>query len=136
MKASSEALNSNNIIGKGSTFTGNIETYGNIRVEGRIVGDITSKSKVAIGPSASIEGNVLAQVAEVEGEVNGSLEITDVLILKPKCKVSGDINTNKLIVESGARFDGKCKMGDKGLKKIELGNQSDKDSSKNLKEAI
>lgn len=48
-KVPQEALNSNNIIGKGSTFSGNIQTYGNIRVEGRIVGDVVSKSKVAIG---------------------------------------------------------------------------------------
>ncbi len=118
-KVPQDAVNSNNIIGKGSTFTGNIQTYGNIRVEGRIVGDVVSKSKVAIGPSAVIEGNVLAQVAEVEGEVKGALEVTDILTLKPSCKILGDIITNKLIVESGAKFEGKCKMG-QGLSKIEL----------------
>ncbi|MTI19704.1 polymer-forming cytoskeletal protein, partial [Fulvivirga sp. RKSG066] len=112
VKNSTEAMNSNNIIGKGSTFKGNVETYGNIRVEGKIIGDLTSKSKVAIGPSAMIDGNVLAQVAEVEGEVKGSLEVTELLILKPNCKITGDIITNKLVVESGAKFDGKCKMGD------------------------
>ena len=118
-KVPQEALNSNNIIGKGSTFSGNNQTYGKIRVEGRIVGDVVSKSKVAIGPSAVIEGNVLAQVAEVEGEVKGSIEVTDILTLKPSCKILGDIITNKLIVESGAKFEGKCKMG-QGLSKIEL----------------
>lgn len=145
VKQSTEAMNSNNIIGKGSTFSGNVETYGNIRVEGRIIGDLTSKSKVAIGPSAYIDGNVLAQVAEVEGEVKGSLEVTEVLILKPNCKISGDIITNKLVVESGAKFDGKCKMGEKNVRKIEFNhspdnNKSDSKSaastSNKLKEAI
>ena len=128
-------VNSNNIIGKGSTFTGNVETYGNIRVEGRIIGDLKSKSKVAIGPSAFIDGNVLAQVAEVEGEVKGSIEVTDILILKPNCKISGDIITNKLVVESGAKFDGKCKMGDKNVRKIEFDKDVQENKSK-LKEAI
>ena len=45
VKNSADAVNSNNIIGKGSTFTGNVETYGNIRVEGKILGDLKSKSK-------------------------------------------------------------------------------------------
>ena len=110
---------SSNIIGKGSTFSGNIQTHGNIRVEGRIIGDVVSKSKVAIGPSAIIEGNVIAQVSEVEGEVKGSIEVTDLLTLKPKCKILGNIITDKLVVESGAKFEGKCKMG-QGLSKIEL----------------
>jgi len=136
VKNPTEAMNSNNIIGKGSTFTGNVETYGNIRVEGRIIGDLTSKSKVAIGPSAFIDGNVLAQVAEVEGEVKGSLEVTELLILKPNCKVYGDITTNKLVVESGARFDGKCKMGDKNIRKIELSNNADDKKPNKLKEAM
>lgn len=136
VKNPTEAMNSNNIIGKGSTFTGNVETYGNIRVEGRIIGDLTSKSKVAIGPSAFIDGNVLAQVAEVEGEVKGSLEVTELLILKPNCKVYGDITTNKLVVESGAKFDGKCKMGDKNIRKIELSNNADDKKPNKLKEAM
>jgi len=135
VKNQAEGINSNNIIGKGSTFTGNVETYGNIRVEGRIIGDLKSKSKVAIGPSAFIDGNVLAQVAEVEGEVKGSIEVTDILTLKPNCKISGDIVTNKLVVESGAQFDGKCKMGEKNIKKIEF-DQDDKKSVNKLKEAI
>ena len=118
-KVSQDALNSNNIIGKGSTFSGNIQTYGNIRVEGKIIGDVISKSKVAIGPSAIIEGNVLAQVAEVEGEIKGAIEVTDIRTLKPKCRIVGDIVTNKLVVESGAKFEGKCKMGQE-LSKIEL----------------
>ncbi|MBL6446589.1 polymer-forming cytoskeletal protein [Fulvivirga sp. 29W222] len=110
-KVSQDLINSNNIIGKGSTFNGNIDTYGNLRVEGRIIGNIRSKSKIAVGQSAVIDGNILAQVAELEGEVKGSVEVTDVLILKPTCSISGDIIANKLVVEAGAKFDGKCKMG-------------------------
>ncbi|UII28799.1 polymer-forming cytoskeletal protein [Fulvivirga maritima] len=118
-KSSQEFINSNNIIGKGSTFSGNIETYGNLRVEGRIIGDVRSKSKVAVGQSAIIEGNILSQVAEIEGEVKGSVEVSDLLILKPNCSIKGDIITNKLVVEAGAKFDGKCNMG-KAVKKIEF----------------
>lgn len=110
-KVSQEYINSNNIIGKGSTFNGNVDTYGNLRVEGRIIGNVRSKSKIAVGQSAFIEGNVLAQVAEIEGEIKGSVEVTDILILKPNCSISGDIIANKLVVESGAKFDGQCKMG-------------------------
>jgi cytoskeletal protein CcmA (bactofilin family) len=63
---------------------------------------------------------VLAQNAEVAGHISGSVEITEVLILKPTAVIDGDIVTNKLIVESGATFNGSCKMGVKS-KEIKIG---------------
>ena len=41
-----ELSNSSNIIGKGTTVEGNIDTFGNIRVEGRIIGNIKSKTPI------------------------------------------------------------------------------------------
>lgn len=133
-KVTQDLINSNNIIGKGSTFNGNIDTYGNLRVEGRIIGNVRSKSKIAVGQSAVIDGNILAQVAEVEGEVKGSVEVTDVLILKPTCSISGDIIANKLVVEAGAKFDGQCKMGS-AKSKVDFENKSDDDKKSPLKAA-
>jgi cytoskeletal protein CcmA (bactofilin family) len=113
-QVSADVLNSNNNIGKGTTFTGNIETPGNIRIEGKIVGDVNSRSKVVVGPTAEIDGNINSQTCEVEGHVKGSIKVQDLLVLKPTCKVEGDIETGKLVVESGANFYGKCKMGNSG----------------------
>lgn len=121
-KEEAELSNSSNIIGKGTVLHGNIETYGNIRIEGKIVGDIKTKSKAACGHSSYIEGNVLAQNAEIAGHVTGKVEISELLILKPSAIISGDIITNKLIVESGATFNGGCKMGVK-IKEISIGDK-------------
>jgi len=110
-QVSAEVLNSNNTIAKGTTFTGNIETPGNIRIDGKIIGDIHSRSKVVVGTSAEIDGNIHSQTCEVEGHVKGSIKVQDLLNLKPSCRVEGDIETGKLVVESGANFYGKCKMG-------------------------
>jgi len=112
--------NSSNIIGKGTILEGSVETYGNIRVEGTVKGDIKTKSKVALGQSSKVDGNILAQNAEVAGEVSGRIEISDQLLLKPTAIVHGDIITNKLIVESGATFNGGCKMG-VTIKEIRIG---------------
>ncbi len=106
-----DATNSSNIIGKGTIVDGNIETFGNIRIEGKVKGSVKSKSKIALGQSSFVEGNIIAQNAEISGEVKGVVEVTDQLILRPSAVVEGDIVTNKLIVESGAKFNGGCKMG-------------------------
>lgn len=119
-KVAEEISNSSNIIGKGTILEGNIETYGNIRIEGKVVGNIKTKSKLVLGQSSQVEGNILAQNAEVEGELKGNIEITDILILKPTATIHGDIITNKLIVESGATFNGGCKMG-VTMKEINIG---------------
>ncbi|WMJ72506.1 polymer-forming cytoskeletal protein [Cytophagaceae bacterium ABcell3] len=119
-KIPEEVLNSRTIIAKGTLLEGNIETFGNIRVEGKLIGNVKCKSKVVLGDSSKVEGNILANTAEVEGEVVGVVEISDVLILKSTAIINGDIVTNKLVIESGATFNGKCKMG-AVIKEIKIG---------------
>ena len=115
----------NNIIGKGTLLEGSIETFGNIRIEGKVIGNIKTKSKAALGPSAQVEGSILSQNGEIEGHVVGTLEVADVLVLKSTAVIDGDIVTNKLIVESGAVFNGSCKMGVKS-KEIQIGKHEEK----------
>lgn len=110
-KAADEITNSSNVIGKGTVLEGNIETSGNIRIEGKIIGNLKSKAKVALGNSSLVDGNVSAQNADVEGTVKGKVEIADMLVLKATATVHGDISTGKLVVEPGAVFNGTCKMG-------------------------
>jgi len=105
-----ELSNLNNIIGKGTTLFGKIESLGNIRIEGRLIGGVKSKSKIALAQSSYVEGDILTQRAEIAGEVRGKIEITELLILKPSAVIRGDIITNKIIVELGAVINGNCKM--------------------------
>ena len=102
---------SNNIIGEGSTLTGNLNSSGNIRLEGKVKGDITSSSKVACGETSIVDGNVTADNAEIAGKVTGKVTVNDLLVLKSSAKIQGDISTNNLVIESGASFNGACDMG-------------------------
>lgn len=119
-RVAEEISSSSNVIGKGTVLEGNIETYGNIRIEGKIIGNIKSKSKIALGNSSHIEGNIMAQNADIEGQVRGRLEISELLVLKSTAVIHGDIMTGKLVVEPGAVFNGTCKMG-AAIKDIKLG---------------
>ncbi len=73
-RAADEISNSSNVIGKGTVLEGNIETFGNIRIEGRVNGNIKSKSKIALGNGSRVEGNIAAQNADIEGEVKGKAD--------------------------------------------------------------
>ena len=114
--------NSSTHIAKGTIVEGNIESHGNIRIDGTIIGNVKCKSKVAMGESSIVEGNILSQNAEIAGEVKGLIEIYDLLILKPTGVVNGDIVANKMVVEVGGAFNGQCKMGTV-VKEIQLGEQ-------------
>lgn len=119
-RAAEEISNSSNTIGKGTFLEGNIETFGNIRIEGKVTGNVKSKSKVALGHSSHVQGNIIAQNADIEGEVKGKIEVAELLVLKATAIINGDIVTGKLVVEPGAVFNGTCKMG-AAIKDIKIG---------------
>ena len=114
--------NSSTHIAKGTVIEGNIESHGNIRIDGTVIGNVKCKSKVAMGEASIVEGNILSQNAEIAGEIKGLIEIYDLLILKPTGVVNGDIVANKMVVEVGGAFNGKCKMGTV-VKEIQIGEQ-------------
>ena len=105
-----EITTSNNIIGKGTLIEGNLESLANIRIEGKLLGDIKTKAKIAIGETGIVNGNILANNMEIAGTVNGNIEITGLLTIKATAVINGDIHACKIAMESGARFEGKSKM--------------------------
>lgn len=132
-KLEEELSNSSNTIGKGTRIEGDTSSYGNIRVDGEVKGNVITKSKVVLGEAALVEGNVIAQNAEIAGEIRGVIEVAELLILKPSALINGDIITNRLIVESGAAFNGACKMG-AVIKEITIESGSDTQEAGSTKE--
>jgi cytoskeletal protein CcmA (bactofilin family) len=112
--------NTSTIIAKSALLEGNLETAGNLRIEGKLIGNIRCKAKVAMGDSSVVEGNILTQNAEIAGRVVGLLEVADLLILKPTAIIDGDIIAGKIMLETGAIFNGNCKMG-ATIKEINIG---------------
>jgi cytoskeletal protein CcmA (bactofilin family) len=100
-----------NMIGPGTKIVGNIDTNGDIRIDGNIEGNINSKGKVVVGNNGFVKGEVLCSNAEISGTVHGKMSITELLSLKATSKVNGDIKSGKLSIEPGALFTGTCAMG-------------------------
>ncbi len=108
------------IIARNAVLEGNMETVGNLRIEGKLVGNIRCKAKVAMGDSSLVEGDILSQNAEIAGTVKGNLDISGLLILKPTAIIDGNITAGKIMLETGAVFNGNCKMG-ATVKEINIG---------------
>lgn len=100
-----------NLIGVGTTISGDITSSGDIRVDGTLKGSINTKGKVVVGTTGVVEGDVVCQNADVSGELKAKVSVSELLTLKSTAKLDGDIITNKLAIEPGANFSGSCSMG-------------------------
>lgn len=99
------------IIGAGTTITGNINSYGDIRVDGTLNGNLSTDGKVLIGPDGIITGNIAAKQADVLGKITGNIEVKELLVLKGKAIIDGNIYVGKLQVEPTVILNGECHMG-------------------------
>ena len=106
-----EAMGATSIIGAGTTITGNIESNGDIRIDGVLKWNLVAKSKILIGPEGIVDGDIKGQLADVLGKVTGQIRIKELLQLLGKCDVQGDIFAGKLQVEPTASFSGCCHTG-------------------------
>lgn len=98
------------LIATGTTILGDVNSENDVRIDGKVVGNILAKGRVVLGEYAVVDGTITAINAEIAGSVNGSLQISEVTLIKATGKILGDLTTLKLVVEPGAVFSGNCIM--------------------------
>ncbi len=105
-----------NVIVEGSKVIGDIITESNLRIDGEVLGNVTSASKVVIGVNGKVKGNLASKDADIEGYVEGIIKTENLLALRNNANVTGEITTAKIQVDEGANFSGNCKMSN--MKKV------------------
>ncbi len=106
----SDKSNELNLIGEGTVIEGKLISRGNIRIDGRIIGELAASETVSIGTSGEIEGSITAKNISVGGKIRGSISAQEKLIFESKAIINGDIRATKLVIDEGAVFDGNCSM--------------------------
>lgn len=99
-----------NLIGKGTVIKGDVESSGDIRVDGRLLGSLRSNGKIVVGQTGVVEGDLTCKQADISGVVKGILKCDELTSLKSTSKVEVDLVTKQLLIEVGAVFTGKCVM--------------------------
>ncbi len=99
-----------NVIVEGSKIIGDFIAESNVRIDGEIQGNVSSSSKIVIGQTGTITGNLVCADADVEGRIEGTLKVEGLLTLRSNAKITGEIVTSKIQIEEGAEFSGQCKM--------------------------
>lgn len=102
---------STTIIGTGAVLNGDIESTADIRIDGHLKGNINSTGRVLIGNNGKVDGDIIAQQADITGFVNGNITVKELLNLRGNADVKGDIYVGKLSVEPTVSLNGHVYMG-------------------------
>ena len=104
-------LNGTTLISAGTTVKGDISSNSDLRIDGTITGNINSTSKIIVGATGVVEGDITGNQADVVGKVSGNIRTKDLLQLRGDCVINGNLFAGKLQVEPTAKFNGQCHMG-------------------------
>ena len=96
--------NSLSIIGEGIELSGEINTEGNIHIDGSMSGIIRA-SEVVIGPNGEFEGEIIADILIINGTIKGKFTIKN-LHVRTGGLLQGRAKYEILVVESGGRIQG------------------------------
>ncbi len=99
-----------NRIAEGTQLNGDLVSDSDVRIDGTLIGNITLKGKLVIGPNGFVEGNIKCLNIDIEGKFLGKLEAIELLNVKSKANIKGDVVVGKLGVEPGASFTATCSM--------------------------
>jgi cytoskeletal protein CcmA (bactofilin family) len=128
-KPTSEVSKEQNRISAGTIITGDIQAKGGFRIEGTLKGTLKTSGKVVISKGGLINGNLICQNADFEGNFSGKLTVSETLTLRATSVIEGEVIAGKLAIEPGASFNASCEMKGavKSLKKeSENGKQKEK----------
>ena len=103
------------ILGPEIEVNGDLKIKGDILIYGTVLGNVESKGQVRTSKGSSINGNINAKSAYINGKVEGDLVADEKVVLAKFSELKGNLVSNILTIEEGAKFDGVCNMQNKSL---------------------
>jgi cytoskeletal protein CcmA (bactofilin family) len=99
-----------NTITNGTEIAGDINSQGDLRLDGFLKGNLIIKGRVVVGKTGKLVGTITCKNAEINGNVEGKIYVSELLSLTETANVKGDIIINKLNIQPGCKFTGTCSM--------------------------
>lgn len=109
-KSYTELLGKTNRIVEGTIIKGDIISQADFRLDGELTGNFQTKGKIVIGPAGSVTGDIICKNADIEGKFKGKIQVLEILNVKNKASIHGEVLCGKLSVEPGADFSASCMM--------------------------
>jgi cytoskeletal protein CcmA (bactofilin family) len=109
-KSYTDLLGKTNRIVEGTVIKGNILSHADFRLDGDLVGNFNSEGKIVVGPAGSVKGDIVCKNADIEGRFEGKIQVAEILNVRAKASIHGEVVCGKLSVEPGAEFSATCVM--------------------------
>lgn len=109
-KSYTDLLGKTNRIVEGTIIKGDISCPADFRLDGHLIGNFETKGKLVIGPAGSVKGDIICKSCDIEGKFEGKIQVSEILNLKSKAVIHGEVICGKLAVEPGAEFSATCVM--------------------------
>nr|MBP3724116.1 polymer-forming cytoskeletal protein [Campylobacter sp.] len=120
-----ESSGQTTIIANGTYIKGEFKLSSILHIDGSIEGDVFSDNAVIIGKNGTVKGTITAQRVVVNGQFFGNVK-AEYLELLEGGVIVGDIATQNLSIETGAKFNGKSTLLDSQTpEQIELRNNKE-----------
>lgn len=98
------------LVDRASTFDGTYTSSQNLRIEGRLKGEIHCEGRVTVVKDAHVEGKVAAAEVSLAGTIQGDVSCRDRFYLQPSGRLMGSVTTARLVIQEGAYFEGQVHM--------------------------
>lgn len=109
-KSYTDLLGKTNRIVEGTAIKGDILSHADFRLDGELIGNFNSNGKIVIGPAGIVKGDIICRNADIEGRFHGKIQVAEILNVKSKASIHGEVVCGKLSVEPGAEFSASCVM--------------------------
>lgn len=92
-------------------IVGNLVGDGEIQIDGRVEGDVRTKS-LTVGETAYVTGEIVTDEVSIRGRVDGTIRSRMVRLFKT-AQVTSDVLHEAISIESGATIEGQLKRADR-----------------------
>lgn len=96
-------------------ITGDLNGSSDIRIAGKVKGNISISGDIVVENSGYVEGTIHAKNVTIAGKITGDIECGEKLVLENKSLLVGNIKTKLLVIECGARLKGNCEVSTDSL---------------------
>jgi len=94
------------VIAEGTIIEGTFICSENVRLDGKINGEVKVDKRLVMGSSGVIDGKVSAMSTAIQGKLDGDITVTETIQIMSSATVKGNINAGSIGIEEGAMYNG------------------------------
>jgi cytoskeletal protein CcmA (bactofilin family) len=99
-------------MGPNDSLEGKLTYDGHVHMDGRAEGEFRVTGNIEVASGSKVKALLEASNVTIKGDVEGTLNARDKLILGKNAKLSGDVSVRRLQIEDGASLNGHVRMDD------------------------